>query len=190
MQETRQEDHQFEYMLDSEEVEEEPEYDWENMSDDDYQKMLDMDNEEAANSKPLSTLEMKRYLKFIPDYANKFLESYVSFDKKRTSNFSFEILGIFNYLEKTFEVDMDNLKTLTDTTGIVEFSTGNFPYGGMERFIMTLKAFDLNPIECFDGFNVFEFNWKSAYIYEDLDHPEKTKEYIARFKESRKHNNL
>ena len=77
---------------------------------------------------------------------------------------------------------MDNLDILTDNIGIVEFSTGNFPYGGMERFIMTLKAFDLNPIECYNGFGVFKFNWKTDYVFEDVDLPERTKEYVARYK--------
>lgn len=184
MQETRQEGYELEYMINADEIEDtsEPDYDWENMSDDEFQKLKDMWEEEIKNSKPLPTPAMKRYLKFIPDYANSFLESYVSFDKKTAGDFSFETLGIFNYLEVTFEVDMDNLEILTDNIGIVEFSTGNLPYGGMERFIMTLKAFDLNSIECYNGFGVFKFDWKTDYVFEDIDLPERTKEYVARYK--------
>ena len=73
MQETRQAGY------DADEFEEEEtEYDWENMTDDEYQKFLE---------EPTVTPEMERYQKFIPDYANDFLESYVSFDKNRAGDF-------------------------------------------------------------------------------------------------------
>lgn len=169
------------FEFDNEEPEdEEPEYDWEAMSDDESQAIINGWFEEA--SKPILTPEMKRYQQVIPDYASDFLDSYLGFDKKRAGAFAFHALSIFNYLEVTFEVDMDCLKKLSNHIGIVEFSTGNYPFGGLERFLMTLKAFDLIPTECFNGFTVYEFNWTSAFEHEAIALPQKTKAYLSTFK--------
>lgn len=175
---TRQIGFEFEEELESEE----PEYDWENMTDDEFQKTMSIWSEGTSESKPILTPEMKRYKQLIPDYANNFLESYLGFDKKRAGVFGFNALGIFNYLEFTFEVDMDNLEKLNEDIGIVEFSTGNYPFGGIERFLMTLKAFDLIPTECFNGFIIYEFDWTSDYLHDVIELTEKTKQYLARFK--------
>ena len=68
-------------------------------------------------------------------------------------------------MEYGFEVDMINLKKINQDTGIVEFSTGNYPFGGLDRFIITLAAYNLKPIMCFDGFNKCEITWNSLYQY-------------------------
>jgi len=177
---TRQVGFQFDNEV-SEEVEE-PEHDWDNMNDDEIQNVINGWFEETSNSKPIHTPEMKRYQQLIPAYASDFLDLYLGFDKQRAGDFAFHALSIFNYLESTFEVDMDNLKKQSDTIGIIEFSTGNYPFGGMERFLMTLKAFDLIPTECFNGFTIYEFNWTSAFEHDAIEFPEKTKEYLLSFK--------
>lgn len=177
MQETRQDGYQFEDVQPTNNKEDQPDPDWENMTDEDYQKYFD-----AILEVKEDTSQIKRYDRFIPEYANGFIESYIAYDKTEAGNFSYEKMDIFNYLEVAFEVDMNHLEVFIDKTGVVEFSTGNFPYGGMERFIFTLKAFDLTPIECFDGFSVFGFDWKSDFVFESIESAEKTKEYLARFK--------
>ena len=148
------------------EEEEDDEFDWNNSSQEEINKYLD-------ESEP----EVKRYKRLFPEYANTVLESYVKYDESIAGVYGFDIKGIFNYLEFSFEVDMDNLRTLKDTIGLVEFSTGNYPFGGLERFIMTLKAFDLIPTECYNGFTIYQFKWISEFIYEGIDLPEKTKLY-------------
>ena len=75
-------------------------------------------------------------------------------------------MSIFNYLEFGFDVDLNCLEVFKKDKGIIKFSTGNFPFGGLERFFITLKAFQLIPIECFDGFSVNQIDWKSDFDYE------------------------
>lgn len=123
--------------------------------------------------------EEHRYRKMVPSYANKFLESYLQHEKEESGSLGeVEAVSIFNYLEYGFEVDLDNLEKINEHLGIVEFSTGNYPFGGMERFIMTLKAFNLIPIECYDGFSIYEFDWISNFEYNNINLPEKTKKLI------------
>ena len=81
-------------------------------------------------------------------------------------------------MEYGFEVDLDNLEKINERSGVVEFSTGNYPFGGIERFLITLRAFDLIPTECFDGFNICEFDWLSDFEYNTINLPEKTKAYL------------
>lgn len=161
------------------EEEETPEFDWDNMTpeevDEGVKKLhefLDQDQQ-----------ELKRYKELIPDYANVFLESYLQVDNEKAGALGIlEVLSILNYLEYGFEVDMDNLEKLDDNHGLVEFSTGNFPYGGMERFLMVLKAFGLIPTECYNGFTIYQFDWTSDFEYEAIELPEKTEAYLAKNK--------
>ena len=157
------------------EEEEEPEIDWDNMTDEQFQEHL------KSFAKELPP-EEKRYKELIPDYVNQYLGSYVDFDGQRAGVFGFKALGIFNYLEFGFEVDMDNLQKLNENRGVVEFSTGNFPYGGMERFLITLKAFGLIPTECFNGFVVYQFDWTSEFMHEAIELPEKTVAHLKKRK--------
>lgn len=133
-----------------------------------------------GNSKAIQ----KRYEKIIPEYALKYLRAYTGFDAERAEHFAFGMRDIFNYLESNFEVNLDDLKKLDETTGIVKFSSGNYPFGGMERFIITLKAFGLLPTECFNGFTIYKFDWVSEYEHEGIELPDKTKTYLASFKNS------
>ena len=123
--------------------------------------------------------EVHRRQAFIPDYATTHLEKYIKAD-----NYKLEALGlqnvdaIFNYLEHGFEVDMDHLEKIDRNIGIIRFSTGNYPFGGIERFIITLKAFGLTPTECFDGFAISKIEWISDTEYKTTELQEKTKVYL------------
>ena len=160
---TRQPDFEFE-------EEEEPEIDWETITDEEYQALL-----EGWRNEPEP--EEKRYKELFPDYAHTFLQSYIGYDKSRAGEYGFNTLGIFNYLEFSFETDMNNLEKLDEHHGKVEFSPHGFPYGGMERFLMVLKAFGLTPTECYNGFTVYKFNWTSDFTHEAIELPKETEAY-------------
>jgi hypothetical protein len=158
------------------EEDEGPDFDWDRMTEDEIQEatkqlieFLDQDPEAL------------RYNKLIPNYANAFIEQYLQGGNDTLIALEdINTLSILNYLEFGFEVEMDNLEKINERCGIVEFSSGNFPFGGLERFLMTLKAFDLIPTECFDGFTVFKFEWTSNFEHNAIDLPEKTQEYLTR----------
>ena len=147
-----------------------PEIDWDNLSEIETKAALEK-IDEFFDEDP----EDRRYKKIFPKYADEFLKSYIKSDAEIAGAYGFDIKGIFNYLEFSFEVNFDALKPLKNDVNLIEFSTGNYPFGGLERFIMTLKAFDLIPLECFDGFNVFKFDWTSEFTYQTIALSEKTK---------------
>jgi len=127
--------------------------------------------------------EVRRYREFIPEYTHLFLENYLKVDNEKLQSLGIqEVLSIFNYLEYGFEVDFDHLKKIDQHLGIIEFSTGNYPFGGLERFLITLKAFGLLPTECFDGFTICTFEWVSDFEYNTTTFPEKTKDYLKKYK--------
>ncbi|WP_338395474.1 hypothetical protein [Fulvitalea axinellae] len=126
----------------------------------------------------LTKNESERYKTFIPDYADTFLESFFEFDQERAGGLGFNKSNILNYLEHSFEVDLNNLEKQNENKGIVEFSTGNYPFGGIERFLITLKAFDLVPEECFDGFSVVAFDWVNEFEFNTIELPDRTEEYL------------
>jgi len=151
---------------------------WDNLTEDEIQVQLniliDFENEDPA---------YRRYKKVIPPYADTFFKQYLQEEMQQKSPVENEaVLPIFNYLEYGFEVDMDKLEQIDAHTGVVAFSTGNYPFGGIERFMMTLKAYDLGPVEGFDGFNIVQFEWLDPYTYNTVNLPEKTEAYIAKFK--------
>ncbi|GAB5526199.1 MAG: hypothetical protein Roseis2KO_40710 [Roseivirga sp.] len=160
------------------EEEEMPELDWDEMTDKEIEDGLKTQFDFSARDDP----EAQRYGELIPGYANAFLEGYLRVDNAGLGPLGMlEVCSILNYLEFGFEVDMDKLEKFDDGTGLVEFSTGNYPYGGMERFLMTLKAFGLIPVECFNGFCVYEFDWTNDFEHEAIELPEKTKAYLKTF---------
>lgn len=124
--------------------------------------------------------EPKRYKELFPAYANQFLERYIQGDSSEVEDMEEQTLSILNYLEFGFEVDMDNLEMQNDSTGLIKLSTGNYPFGGMDRFLMVLRAFDLIPLECYNGFTIYQFEWVSDFKHITTDLPEKTKEYLSR----------
>ncbi|WP_179344879.1 hypothetical protein [Winogradskyella ursingii] len=159
------------------EEEEEPTFDWENLDEEGVNEALKtLDEFDDPERK-----EINRYNSFIPDYANTFIKKYLNNDNDKLGPLGNKgILSIWNYLEYGFEVEINNLEIINDAVGIVEFSTGNFPFGGMERFLITLKAFDLIPIECFDGFSIVEIDWINDFEYNSIKQPEKTNVYLKK----------
>ncbi|MGB1309252.1 MAG: hypothetical protein ACPG6B_10095 [Oceanihabitans sp.] len=154
------------------EDEKEPTFDWGNLTEEETNAALEKIDEFLDID-----AEDRRYKELFPDYADANLKAYIKSDKEIAGAYGFDIKGIFNYLEYSFEVDVNNLQKLNETSGLVAFSTGNYPFGGLERFIMTLKAFNLIPFECFDGFTIFEFNWTSTFQYQTVELLEKTETY-------------
>lgn len=125
--------------------------------------------------------EIHRYKKLIPSYVNIFLEEYLQAENGKLKPLDTQdVLSIFNYLEYGFEVTMNSLKKNLGRVGIVEFSTSNFPFGGMERFLITLRAFDLIPTECYDGFTVHKFDWISNFEHDAIKLPKKTQAYLRK----------
>lgn len=158
-----------------EEEEEEPKFNWENMTDKEmevaFQKINDFDP------------KVNRYKKIIPNYADTFFKKYLNLDKESFGEFSFKgVLSILNYLEYSFEVNMDNLEKLNENKGIIKFSTGNYPFGGIDRFLLTLKAFDLVPNEYYNGFSILKLIWVTDFKYDTIELPEKTKGYLNKMK--------
>ena len=141
--------------------------DWETATDADIEYYMD-------EERP----KIELFNQLFPMDTQQFLSGYFEPDSQKSALERADILPFFNYLEYDFEVDLDALDLLENKEAIIKFSTGNYPFGGMDRFIMTLKAFELNPIECFDGFNVFQFEWITDYEYDALILSEKTTEYL------------
>lgn len=153
-----------------------PNFDWDNLTDEEQIQAFDELNDFYDEDKQAE----KRYYRLIPSYANKYFEKYYEKDNEKSGALGIQDTSfIFSYLERDFEVDLDNLES-AGKNGLVEFSTGNYPFGGLERFLITLKAFELYPLECFDGFNVVEFKWKSAFEYDTVELPEKTNQYLRK----------
>lgn len=153
-----------------------PEIDWENLTDEEAEEELNKLTDYLEQSE-----EAIRYATLIPSYAHVFLKRYTAYDNEKLGALGkLDVYSLWNYLEYGFEVNIDNLEKLSENMGVIEVSTGNFPYGGVERFIIVLKAFDLVPLECFDGFTVFGFDWKTDFEYDTTNHPEKTEEYLKK----------
>lgn len=157
---------------------EEEEIDWNSLSEEEMDRILDEEEEREMNP---NYLETKLIKEIIPQYAMDFLQTFADYDQQVAGNFGFDLDGILNYLINDFEVDLDQLKLTDNSNGILEFSTGNYPFGGLERFFIALKAYDFIPYECFNGFEVHSLTWSSNFKYEVQEFPEKTKEYLSRF---------
>ena len=154
-------------------------FDWDNMSEDEINEAVI----KLSNFGDNSLAELERYQELIPDYANTFLEHSHRFGNSKSAPLSDDnARSILNYLEYDFEVDMDNLELRNEQVGIIEYSTGNFPFGGIDRFLIILKAFELIPTECFNGFDVCELSWNTDVDFDSIPLPDKTKDYVARFK--------
>lgn len=153
--------------------------DWETASEEEIDAFMDEDRQ-----------KIELFNRLFPEYAKQFLGNYFSYDNSKSILVNEDIISFFNYLEYGFEVDLNALDQLNNKEGIVKFSTGNFPYGGMERFLMTLKAFELHPKECFDGFEVYQFDWISDYEHEAIDLPDKKVKYIESLQNNRSEENL
>mgnify|MGYP003635060921 CR=1 FL=1 len=156
-------------------VENDPVIDWDSMQ---TQEEVDAAVKELSDYLDQEP-EAHRCKELIPDYVAVLLDKYIQADNEKLESLGIQnLLSVFNYLEYGFEVDLDNLEKINERSGVVEFSTGNYPFGGIERFLITLRAFDLIPTECFDGFNICEFDWLSDFEYNTINLPEKTKAYL------------
>ncbi|GGG45031.1 hypothetical protein [Bizionia arctica] len=143
-----------------------PEFDWDTMSEEEIDVAMEELN--AFLDQQVEP-EKHRCKELMPNYVTVFLESYLQSDSENLESFgSYDVFSIFNYLEFGFEVDMESLKKINEHLGIVAFSTGNYPFGGMERFLMTLAAYNLKPVACFDGFHECELIWRSRFDYESV----------------------
>lgn len=144
----------------------EPEIDWDILKKDEVDAAIQKLNDYGDSDK--STL--KRYRKLIPRYVNRFIESHIQYVNKTKEPISeSQTIDFLKYLEWDFEVDMDCLEEIDANFGIVKFSTSNFPFGGLDRFIITLKAYDLIPIEAFNGFSIIKFNWVSNFEFKSVE---------------------
>lgn len=167
----RQPDHRFD-------DDEGPDFEWESMNEEEVAASL-----EILNAFLDEAPEARRYKSLIPDYAHLCIGRYLHGTHQTLETLDIEdMLSLFNYLEFDFEVDLDRLEKFDETSGIVEFSTGNYPFGGLERFFMTLKAFGLIPTECFDGFTIATLEWESTFEYTASELPERTKEYLRQYR--------
>ncbi len=111
--------------------------DWEHVSADEFEALTD-----------INYPKYKRIEEYFPPAVQ---ENLLQYSNSVTVKNEY-LLEILNYLEVGFEVDLNEMEQLNETTWQVHFSTGNYPFGGIDRFIIVLKAFGLMPFEYFDGF--------------------------------------
>ncbi|GLB49380.1 hypothetical protein [Neptunitalea lumnitzerae] len=107
----------------------------------------------------------KRFRTYIPEYVNELLHIYVGAKEETEDGLNSEVLSIFNYLESGFEVDFKESIKEVNHMKMITFTSGNYPFGGLERFLIVLKAFTLLPYECNDGFGIQEIEWISDFKY-------------------------
>lgn len=158
-----------------------PDFEWSSMSQEEVGASL-----EVLNAFLDETPEALRYKSLIPEYALLFLGHYLQGTHQTLETLDIDDMrSLFTYLEFGFEVDLNQLKKIDEMSGIIEFSTGNYPFGGLERFFITLKAFGLIPTECFDGFTIATLQWESAFEYTASELPERTKDYLRQYKNNR-----
>ncbi|WP_458626366.1 hypothetical protein [Winogradskyella sp. PC D3.3] len=152
-----------------------PEFDWDNMNEQETADAIETILDYCEQDK----LDFKRYQNLIPHYARLYFGSYIKQDHDNTIPLSeSDAIALLKYLEYGFEVELNKLEKLNEDFYILEFSTGNFPFGGLERFIMTLRAYNLIAVEYFDGFKVSKLDWLSPYEYHNMILPEQTKAYL------------
>jgi hypothetical protein len=145
------------------------EIDWETASEEEIDRFMDQD-----------WPKIELFNTLFPAYTNQVLNSYFYSDNSKNVVVNEDKASLINYLEYGFEVDLDALQELQNNEGIIKISTGNYPFGGLDRFLMTLKSFGLMPFECFDGFDVIKYNWISEIEYEEMILIDKTKEYLSK----------
>lgn len=134
--------------------------------------------EEISNFWDEDKPKRKLFDKIFPDYASSFILGYNAIENQKSIFNNESKVSFIDYLQDGFEVDLNDLKITDNNLGIVKFSTGNYPFGGLDRFFMILKAFELTPTECFNGFDVVKIIWKSDYEYEAQVLTKKTEEYL------------
>ncbi|OAB78921.1 DUF2764 family protein [Cochleicola gelatinilyticus] len=150
-----------------------PEFDWDTIPEDEVENALEELNTYLDQQVEPEVYRCKEKL---PEYVREFLKHYLQHTSESPEYISDrDVVSIFNYLEFDFEVAMENLLTTDEYSGVVQFSTGNYPFGGLERFIATMAAYQIKSISCFDGFNHCELHWTSAYDFEFIPKSKNTK---------------
>lgn len=145
--------------------------DWGDLSD---EEMSELFNDDLQSKKVFEGL--------FPDYTTPLLHKHFNHENEKLGPIGLlDMYTLLDYIESGFEVDMDELKVEGDK-GIVKFSTGNYPFGGLDRLILILNAFELSPQECFNGFEVFAFKWISELEYKTIELPDITDTYLNTFK--------
>lgn len=124
----------------------------------------------------LENRAMKLCNTFFDAYAQEFLSRYFG----QNTNLNERIASLFSYLDVDMEVDFTDL-ILEQSKATLKFEARSYPYGGMDRLLMVIKALGGQPIESYNGFEVFEFEWTSEYDYEPIVLHQKTKVYLSQF---------
>lgn len=148
---------------------------WDTLDQNDMDALLDDFMDEDA---PLRN----KYTALLPSYVQTFIEKQWQHEYQDITDFDEQKINLYSYLETDFEVEFKELQKINTSKGIITFETGNFPFGGLDRFIMVLQAYKLVPEQCYNGFTVFKFHWKSVYEFEAIELPEETAEYLKSFK--------
>jgi len=104
--------------------------------------------------------EIDFWIKLLPDYVKR----YYRMRKLDRANTNFK--NMVEYLQWGLEANLDDLKKTGEDIGRLDFSTGNYPYGGMDRLMVFVNAFDCRPIEIYNGFNVNSVSWISKFNFE------------------------
>ncbi len=116
----------------------------------------------------------------IPEYAKTFLQRFYKLENALSPLVRENFKATVNYLEFGLEADFTNLTMINATTASIGFQALGYPYGGMDRLLIFLKAFDCIPNEVFNGFSVCQLSWDTLYDYSSLDLPKKTATYLKR----------
>ncbi|MBU2938265.1 hypothetical protein KO494_01810 [Lacinutrix sp. C3R15] len=146
-----------------------PEIDWDKKK---TQEEIDAAVKELSDYLDQSSA-FHRYQEHIPSYVNTFYNNYLEYDNNKLGQLgTLDTISIFNYLEAGFEVELVQL-TKFRKSGILKFTTANYPFGGLERFFITLKAYHLIATECYNGFTTNKIEWTSNFEYNEIEIPKK-----------------
>lgn len=124
---------------------------------------------------------MELWKTLIPPYAQEFIGRYYQDDLSQESEYRWGFTDIVTYMQFGMEVEFDFLNIEVGTARI-GFSAYAYPYGGMDRFLIFLKAYECIPTEAYNGFEVIEFHWEDDFGYSVTEYPEKTALYKATWK--------
>lgn len=116
----------------------------------------------------------------IPEYAKTFLQSFYKVENSLSQLVRENFKATVNYLEFGLEVDFTGLIMVDVTTVRINFEALGYPYGGMDRLLIFLNAFDCIPNEVFNGFSVCQISWDTLYEYSATELPEETATYLKR----------
>ena len=129
--------------------------------------------------KPVETsLDTEEWEVLIPTYAKEIIAKY--YHEQPISKESFE--NFINYLEFSLEADFNELSIIDKNKALIKYTPIAYPYGGMERLLVLLRAFDCIPTECYNGFTVYQFKWNSLFDHDAIELPKQTEIYKASFK--------